>query len=416
MCSSDLSLNTVVVNDAISTFGGSFSNSASNQVYMNANSNIFTNAGSDITTTAGGSLSNSAVNVYTAASGALSNTAASLGNKVTGDAISTFGGSLSNAASNNVYTNSLQSVFTTATASLSNSANTIYNLSTAATVNSAGSLSNYSGDTIYNYASQSFSNVAGGDMVNYASGTLSNYAGGDLYVQSIGSTVIQSGNNVSIFANGNPNFGIIMDTACNTITLKAPGGVSVGGGTSDSVQNTNASYIFNVKNSPIWVVDSNGGTLYGNLDVQGTLNTINISETDLYVSDKVITLASASNGQAPVVDGLFTNSGAGIVVNGLPTGVTDSNNPQYAKSFLWNYGSDGLGLDKSHALTEPAWQLDGGSFHLTLNKPSGAVVTYALRINQRDELEFVKVTKTSADDTNPIVKLVSKFGYSGATV
>ena len=73
-------------------------------------SNVATE-GSIVNLATSGSFSNSALNVYIAAAGAFSNTAASLNNQVTGDAISTFGGSFSNSASNQVYLNANSNIF-----------------------------------------------------------------------------------------------------------------------------------------------------------------------------------------------------------------------------------------------------------------------------------------------------------------
>ena len=192
-----------------------------------------------------------------------------------------------------------------------------------------------------------------------------------------------------------------------------------------------ASYTFTVAGaaSPMMSVLSDKVVINGNLQIQGTLDTINTTETNLWIQDKTIQLATSSN--AMVIDGLATNSEAGVRIAGFPATacntdpyfISASNNPTdvngYTKALLWNYGVDGISaLGTSNIEKEPFWELRGGSFRITHTKlvtdGNGVVtgsneVSFGFRVNHLDELELVK-KYFSPSESNYIFKRVAKFG------
>lgn len=189
----------------------------------------------------------------------------------------------------------------------------------------------------------------------------------------------------------------------------------------------NGSNILNILHDRIVI---NGG-----MDIMGTINSIDTTVTDLLVEDKTIILSHSSNGNM-INDGAV-NTKSGFVVEGLPLS-TDSNiptnvtnpsfSPMYEKSIKWNYndidtvegkkanvGMGGLGTDD--VASESFWEVKGGGLRLTASKPVYApdgitctgsnVVSFGLRINHLDELEFVK---KYYDGSKYLVKRVAKFG------
>ena len=111
-------------------------------------------------------------------------------------------------------------------------------------------------------------------------------------------------------------------------------------------------------------------------------------------------------------------------VNGIPSTADQDapDAPQYMKSFLWHHatnGIDDLGMDKTHVLSESFWELQGGHFRLTHTKDNtGKSLSFAMRVNARDELEFVKITNVpqvgGGMQTN--YKIIAKFGYTGVVI
>jgi hypothetical protein len=119
-----------------------------------------------------------------------------------------------------------------------------------------------------------------------------------------------------------------------------------------------------------------------------------------------------------VVDGAG-NSGAGVVVAGLPN-QTLATNPdeikdRFQKSFKWNTGGGGMGglgkrLEDGGARDESFWELKGGAFQLTHTNPkTGGEVGYALRINDSDQLEVVRKVKLP-QSSEYVYTRVAKFG------
>ena len=82
----------------------------------------------------------------------------------------------------------------------------------------------------------------------------------------------------------------------------------------------------------------------GNLIITGVLDSQDVTQTNLYVQDKEINLAAASNNQ-PVYDGVG-NDGAGVIIQGIPsTNVDSSQSNLVEKSIRWHQNQAGvLGL------------------------------------------------------------------------
>ena len=151
-------------------------------------------------------------------------------------------------------------------------------------------------------------------------------------------------------------------------------------------------------------------SLDGDVDITGTLNTVNTS--NVTVEDKVVILASTGDSNAWREDGAL-NSESGIVIEGVPNGFqnSDSNAQYYEKSILWNYGSTGVeGLASNLTFDEDArWEMKGGAFWITRYDGSNygmdftdgsnvdvTSISYAFRINSDSELEIVKVQGDAA--------------------
>lgn len=136
-------------------------------------------------------------------------------------------------------------------------------------------------------------------------------------------------------------------------------------------------------------------TLYGNLEIHGTINSISQTVTQLEVEDKTIKLAVAGNDTTSIIDGQ-DNDQAGVIVAGYPSGVDstlEENQKKYAKYVRWNYGTGGIDemLTDDGALKESYWDVRGGSLRMTSYKASTSEeLGFGMRINGKDELEMVR--------------------------
>jgi uncharacterized protein (DUF2345 family) len=250
----------------------------------------------------------------------------------------------------------------------------------------------------------------------------------DLFLNSRGKTEFSS-SNVNMY---------LKDTfyvsACNDITLSTKDKILVTGDSVDITANSDMSYSaqsnFNIfvksspygSTNPVLAVTTNDVQIRGDLVITGSINTSNIistavQENILKVNDKVIYLASQGSNDAadPLpYDGAATNDGAGIVVDGIPSGVTSSNDfDMYRKFFKWNIGTQGtLALGTSNLDQESFWDLQGGSFRITQKKKvSGTIrdTSFGFRINEADELELIK-KYWSATSSAYVYKRIAKFG------
>lgn len=120
-----------------------------------------------------------------------------------------------------------------------------------------------------------------------------------------------------------------------------------------------------------------------------TLKTASGFDSDR-LDKKVVYLAGRSSDR--VADG-GSNDVSGIVVVGAPDGI-QTHLDRFQKSILWHSPTPDamryLATERGVA-EEPFWEVRGGSMRLTHTNPSsGSEMSYALRINQRDELEIVR--------------------------
>ena len=202
-----------------------------------------------------------------------------------------------------------------------------------------------------------------------------------------------------------------------SLSLASATSIISGSGASYSyVAQSNVGYTFAVGNTSMLKVESGLVTVNGNLDILGTVNSISVNQTNLQVNDHTIDLCYPVSGDnSPVYDGV-ANTASGIHINGLPQNptVTDLAHQAdvYTKSLLWNFGGVNGGVDAllTHAgiSNESYWELQGGRFQMTAHKTDGKLISFAFRINEYDELEFVK-TWDDATNTRQM-RRVAKFG------
>jgi uncharacterized protein (DUF2345 family) len=253
---------------------------------------------------------------------------------------------------------------------------------------------------------------AGGNVQTNANGSITSAASNNFSFTAVNGTgaITTKGNLTMSSSNDTNNMFFKMDQSTGAITISAPNGVSIAGGSGDSVQNTQSAYVFNVQNQPIVSISQEG------LQITGILDTVNIHETELWIQDKLIYLSAESNNEW-VEDGTG-NEASGIRVNGNPYAIGSNEIQTVRKSLLWHNSTNGVrDLGGSHkANTESYWELQGGHLRLTHNKNNtGKKVSYIWRVNDLDELEFVKSTVASSNDS-AVFKVVAKFGNSGTVV
>jgi hypothetical protein len=190
----------------------------------------------------------------------------------------------------------------------------------------------------------------------------------------------------------------------NDVTLSAYDELTLSASTFS--YDTGSNYNFKVNNNSILSIDSNGIRVNGDVQFTGAVNSIVVDETTLRVEDKQVKLAY--NPDSNVTDGV-SNEGAGIVVLGLPSDhPTESNNPQWQKSILWNFGNSGTeALGTANIADESYWDVRGGSLRLSVTKSNGDDVAFVLRINDLDELEIVK---RYHNGSMYVMKRVAKYG------
>ena len=219
--------------------------------------------------------------------------------------------------------------------------------------------------------------AAGNDVTFAASNVLSAYGGAE----------------VEIAASSNVSLDLL--ASAKTLTAKSDTfQVKASDGISDMVK----------------VVHSGGNnimTLYGQLDILGPINSIDVTQTNLEVNDKVIRLAFGTSN-----DDMLTNDDSGIMVMGLPD-ATQAANADYVaaneKSLKWYKNVDGtpaLGTEPGLS-TEAFWEMRGGSFRLTNFTNATDFLSFAFRIGARNELELVKINSVGGTATH---KVIGRFG------
>lgn len=112
-----------------------------------------------------------------------------------------------------------------------------------------------------------------------------------------------------------------------------------------------------------------------------------------------------------------SNDAAGILVDSIHNKLTD-NSEFFNKSLVWRHSEKGvrtLGAAAAACLTESYWDFDGGAVRFSYTNPStGAKLGYHWRVNERDELELVKVS-TNHDGTPVRYNVAAKFGQEKLT-
>jgi hypothetical protein len=172
----------------------------------------------------------------------------------------------------------------------------------------------------------------------------------------------------------------------------------------------------------------------GNINVTGVFNTTSV--TQLHAEDKIIQLSTHSNLETQNENSV--SDGAGVLIQGvlapniLMSGfdgrydtlelLNSSNNKIIDKSLTWNNngGVEKMGMLLYDPTTdapnlEPYWEMRGGGLRITQQVYNDAAdafvdVSFALRINAREELEILKCV--ASNDTSDS-RLVALFGAQG---
>ena len=144
-------------------------------------------------------------------------------------------------------------------------------------------------------------------------------------------------------------------------------------------------------------INASHTTFLGDVIIQGSLDTLDT--THLVVKDKII-FAAGLDSNAPQADGAANNK-SGLEIYG------DSTQPLIEKSIKWNYGTSGVpGMASANSANDSYWEMLGGQFRMSYKKSLSDIVSYGFRINEKDELEFVKY------ETNKNPARVAKFGVN----
>jgi hypothetical protein len=164
--------------------------------------------------------------------------------------------------------------------------------------------------------------------------------------------------------------------------------VSMTGGAITSTADVKHDFYIYGEGTPRFTIDNTGVALNGNLRISGTIDSVNTTETNLQVYDKLITVGvSGSNGVLTDAD----VSGAGLKVEGAAA---------TAKSLLWQFEGAYANLaTDSGRDNEPAWELKGGGLRI-----SHSNVSFKMRLGEGGELELIKKVGTAG------AKVVARFG------
>ena len=152
----------------------------------------------------------------------------------------------------------------------------------------------------------------------------------------------------------------------------------------------------------------------GKLEIKGVINSLDVTETNLFIQDKLIHLAHDPN-EDSINDGVANNE-AGIKVDGRgknPFNNSNLTDPVFEKSIKWNNNS---GIYNDTIDARSYWEVKGGGLAITNFNPvfnaSGVAdrskeVAFMFRINTNSELEFVKRTGVAG---SYVYKTVARFG------
>jgi uncharacterized protein (DUF2345 family) len=276
-------------------------------------------------------------------------------------------------------------------------------------LNAQSNIAIYSGSNTYITAHESNIYI----RMNMPADTLDIYALSNMTMTTSNSMYVYAATDMTTVVQNN-----ISTTACNDMRLEAQQTIDIVANSVNITTNSDISYTaqsnlnFYVKaapNNPLDPIFTISGTevkLRGDLVITGSINTSNITSTsviqnNLKIEDKNIILANVgnnSNNEGLPADGVATNDGAGIIIDGFPGSANSNEYDLYRKLFTWNYGTNGtLDLGTSNLTTESYWDLQGGSFRITKKKNIGTQqapdikdLSFGFRINEADELELVK--------------------------
>jgi len=264
------------------------------------------------------------------------------------------------------------------------------------------------GDTISMFSSNNFQVTASNTISMEAQASSLNLSanGGQVFASfdaPTNSLYVGTSSNISMTASNNTVIASSLDTsvsAASNLTLSGLSNVFMKRNDNNLISVNDGDFITMIAGgSPIIKAYQDRVTINGNVEVSGVINTIDITRSNLQISDLFVTLGVDSNiGALP--DGPNTNSGAGLYIAGQD-GAGDSN----ARSLTWNYGAAGINALGSDAGldTESYWDLRGGALRITHSNASKHV-SFALRIGANDELELVKKVG------NGTFKRVARFG------
>jgi hypothetical protein len=151
----------------------------------------------------------------------------------------------------------------------------------------------------------------------------------------------------------------------------------------------------------------------------GNCNSLSLNASGLHVNGDI---TSANNtillGSNNAVTNELSKSNVGLRVWGLPNNIVQNDDARYIKSLAWNPGTNGT-LDLGNSLkasTESFWEVRGGHLRLTHCKDASGSrkVSFVLRINDKDELEFVKITQSN--NVSVANKVIAKFGFTSNSI
>jgi uncharacterized protein (DUF2345 family) len=218
-----------------------------------------------------------------------------------------------------------------------------------------------------------------GNLLVNTSGNASHSNGGTLGVSSTGNATVNAGAALAVTSVGNTTF------TNNNMTM-----------------NTTGTARFDVAGNELLTLTSNKVTINGNLDINGIVNSITTTATELRVDDKSITLAVTATPEE--TQGALDN--AGIFLAGLPNGETSDPVGRFRKSFTYKVNSGTTSMGGSTIADSPAWELRGGDFHMLHTKANGDVIRFGFRVTSTGQLELVKKDGANA------WKRVAKFGIA----
>lgn len=316
-------------------------------------------------------------------------------------------------ASNNLSLYAQSNLDITASSNLTTYASHNINLST----NSSNSLISLSPNSFTLYTQSNITLNSSNNMFIYSRSNVT-LESSNLYVSSFTDTRFTTCNVFAVTACND-----ILLTACNILKLEAKNIQYQS--FSDMSFGAQSNISFNIaaatpSNEPVFQIDKDKVSVRGDLYITGEINTTTILSTtvtqnNLAIEDRTLTL-SYVDGSNPI-DGLATNDGAGIVIDGVPASVAACNElwPIHEKSISWNYGVNGTeDLGTSNMTTEAYWEIAGGSLRMTHKKLYSGdsnirELSFGFRINNEEELELVKKYWIPAS-SNYAFKRVARFG------